>query len=82
MEGLPWGSDGRESAHNAGAWVHAQSCLTLGDPMDYIARQAPLPIEFSRQEYWSGLPFRSPGNLPDPGVEPRYLALKADSFTV
>jgi len=34
-----------------------------------IAHQAPLSMEFSRQEYWSGLPFPSPGDLPDPGVE-------------
>ena len=47
----------------------AQSCLTLCDPMDYIAHQAPLPMRFSRQEYWSGLPFPSPGDLPDPGIE-------------
>ena len=35
---------------------------------------------FSRQEYWSGLPFPSPGDLPDPGIEPRSPALQADSF--
>ena len=35
-----------------------------------IAHQAPLPIEFSRQEYWSGLPFPPPGDLPNPGIEP------------
>ena len=35
---------------------------------------------FSRQEYWSGLPFPSPGDLPDPGVEPRSTALQADSL--
>ena len=35
-----------------------------------IARQAPLSMEFSRQEFWSGLPFPSPGDLPDPGIEP------------
>ena len=34
-----------------------------------VARQAPLSMEFSRQEYWSGMPFPSPGNLPDPGIE-------------
>ena len=34
-----------------------------------VARQAPLSMEFSRQEYWSGLPFLSPGELPDPGIE-------------
>ena len=38
----------------------AQSCPTLCDPMDYIACQAPLSMEFSRQQYWSGLPFPSP----------------------
>ena len=41
--------------------------------------QAPLSIEFFRQEYWSGLPFPSPGDLLDPGTEPRPLALQADS---
>ena len=41
---------------------------------------APLSIEFSRHEYWSGLSFPSPGDLPDPGVEPGSPALKADSL--
>ena len=45
-----------------------------------VARLAPLSIEFSRQEYWSGLPFPSPGHLPDPGIEPRYPTLQADSL--
>ena len=40
-----------------------------------VAYQAPPPMEFSRQEYWSGLPFPSPGDLPDPGIEPRSPAL-------
>ena len=44
------------------------------------AHQAPLFMEFSRQEYWSGLLFPSPGDLPDPGVELLSLALQADSF--
>ena len=35
-----------------------------------VAHQAPLSMEFSRQEYWSGLPFPIPGDLPDPGIEP------------
>ena len=43
------------------------------------ARQAHLCMEFSRQEYWSGLPFPSAGNLPDPGIEPESPALQADS---
>ena len=37
-------------------------------------------MEFSRPEYWSGLPFPSPGDLPDPGIEPRSLTLQADSL--
>ena len=45
-----------------------------------IACQAPVSMEFSRQEYRSGLPFPSPGNLPDPGMEPRSPALQADSL--
>ena len=48
----------------------AQLCLTLHDPMDCIACQVPLSMEFSRQEYWSGLPFPSPGDLANPGIEP------------
>ena len=43
------------------------------------ARQAPLSMEFSRQEFWSGLPFPSPGDLPDPGIEPGSPTLQADS---
>ena len=46
------------------------SCLTLCDPMDR-SHQVPLSMQFSRQEYWSRLPFPSPGDLPDPGIEPR-----------
>ena len=45
-----------------------------------VVHQAPLPMGFSRQEYWSGLPFPSPGDLPDPGIKPRFLALQVDSF--
>ena len=41
-----------------------------------VARQAPLSMGFSRQEYWSGLPFPSPGYLPNPGIEPRSPALQ------
>ena len=40
-----------------------------------VAHQAPLSMEFSRQEYWSGLPFPFPGDLPDPEIEPRSPAL-------
>ena len=45
-----------------------------------VAHQAPLSMEFSRQEYWSGLPFPLPGDLPDAGIEPRSPALQADSL--
>ena len=43
-----------------------------------VARQAPLSMGFSRQEYWSGLPFPSPGDLSGTGIEPRSPALQAD----
>ena len=46
-----------------------------------VAHQAPLSIGFSRQEHWSVLPFPSPGDLPDPGIEPRSPALQADALT-
>ena len=59
----------------------AQSCLTLCDAKDYIACQAPLSMEFSRQEYWNGLPFRPPGDLPDPGIKALSLALAGEFFT-
>ena len=45
-----------------------------------VGHQALLSMPFSGQEYWSGLPFPSPGNLPDPGTEPRSPALQADSL--
>jgi len=46
-----------------------------------VAHQVPLSMGFSRQEYWSGLPFPSPGDLPNPGIEPRSPALQADPLT-
>ena len=46
-----------------------------------VAYQAPLSMGFSRQEYWSGLPFPSPGDIPDPGIEPGSPALKAEALT-
>ena len=45
-----------------------------------IAYQVPPSMEFSRQEYWSGLPFPSPGDLPNPGIEPRSPTLQADTL--
>ena len=46
-----------------------------------VAHQASPAVGFSRQEYWSGLPFPSPGDLPDPGIKPRVPALEADALT-
>ena len=58
----------------------SQSCLIICDLTDYIPQQAPLSMRFSRQEYCSGLPFSSPGDLPDPGIEPRSPELQVDSL--
>ena len=56
-----------------------KSCLTLATPWT-IAPQAPLSVGFSRQEYWSGLPCPSPGDLPNSGIESMSPALRADSL--
>ena len=63
-----------------GGGLVAKSCLTLATPWT-VAHQAPLSMGFSRQKYWSGLPFPSPGDLPDLGIEPRSPALQADSLS-
>ena len=57
----------------------AQSCPTVCDLMDG-SRQAPLSMGFSRYEYWSGWPFPSPGDLPDPRIGTGSPALQADSL--
>ena len=57
----------------------AQPCLTPWDPMNETL-QAPLSMGFSRQGYWSCLPFPSLGDLPDPGIEPGSRAQEADSL--
>ena len=54
-------------------------CPTLAIPWT-VARQAPLSMGFSRQEYWSGWPFPFPGHLPDPGIESGSLALQEGSL--
>ena len=61
--------------------------VTQSNPMDCDSMdcsppglQAPLSMEFSRQEYWWGMPFPSPGDLPDPGIEPGSPVLQADSL--
>ena len=59
--------------------VCAQSCLTTFDTLT-VAHQAPLSMGFSRQEYWSGLPFPPPRDLPSPGIKPTSPALKVGSL--
>ena len=53
----------------------------VSDSLWTVAYQASPSRGFSRQEYWSGLPFPSPGYLPDPGIKPRSPALEADALT-
>ena len=63
-------------------WV-TNSCLTLATPWT-MPHQTPLSMEFSRKEYWSGLPFPPPGNLIDPGIKPEFSvspALEGGYFT-
>ena len=62
---------------SGGGGLVAKSCPTLAT-LWTVARQAPLSMGFSR--HWSGLPFYSPGDLPDPGIEPRSPALQANSL--
>ena len=86
----PWDSPGKNTGVGCHFFLHcmkvksesevAQSCLTPPDPMD-CSLASPLSMEFSRQEYWSGFPFPSPGNLPESGIEPGSPALEADALT-
>ena len=62
-----------------GGGVVAESCPTVATPWT-VACQVPLSVGFSRQECWRRLPFPSPGDRPDPGIEPRSLALQAKSL--
>ena len=63
-----------------GGGLVAKLCPTLATPWT-VAHQAPLSMGLSRQEYWSGLPFSSPGDLPNPQIEPGSPALQAESLT-
>ena len=68
-----------ESNHvGGGIALVAKLCWTLATPWT-VARQAPLSVGFSRQEYWIGLPFPSPGNLPNLGIKPGSPALQTVS---
>ena len=60
--------------------VKLLSCVRLFETQWTVAYQASPSMEFSRQEYWNGLPFPSPGDLPNPGIEPRSPTLQADTL--
>ena len=62
-----------------GGGLVTKLCPTLVTPWT-VALQVPLSMGFSRQEYWSGLPFPSPGDLPNLGIRPGSPALQADSL--
>ena len=82
IDGSPPGSPVRDSpGKNTGMSCHflLQGINSLVSPLT-VAHQAPLSIWFPRQEYWSGLPFPSPGDPPDQGIGPTSLALQADSL--
>ena len=70
MLGLPDGN---------GSGLVAKSCSIFVTPWT-VACQTPLSLGLPRQEYWSGLLFPSPGDLPDPGIEPGFPALQADAL--
>ena len=69
----------RTSQGICGGGFVAKSCLTLATPWT-IAHQAPLSLGFSREEYWNGLPFPFPGDLPDLGIKRGFPALQGDSL--
>ena len=85
-----WDKLGRDKIQWRLMYVHSCQCWKfhplLLSPQEIVAQlwtgthQAPLSMGFSRQEYWSGLPFSSPGDLPDSGIKPRSPALQADSL--
>ena len=62
-----------------GGGIVAKLCPILVTPWT-VACQAPLSMESSRKEYWNGLPFPSPGDLPDPGIKPGSPTLQADAL--
>ena len=62
-------------------YLVGQSCPTLCDPHGLQPARLLCPWGFSRQEFWRGLPFTSPRDLPNPGIEPRSPTLQADSLS-
>ena len=80
--GMNWeiGMDIYTLLMEGGLGLVTKLCPTLETPW-IVASQAPLSMELSRQEYWSGLPFPSPGDLPNPGIEPWSPVLQVDSHS-
>ena len=76
-----WGL-GIPKIRNLSCCLVAKSCSSLCNPMDYIACQSPLSMGFPSQEYWSGWPFPSPGDLPDSGMEPVSPIMAGGFFTI
>ena len=74
-----WSTGGGEKERKKDQGV-SHSVLSASAIPRTVAHQDPLPMRFSRQEHWNGLPFPSPGDRPDPGVEPGSPALRADSL--
>ena len=70
-----------ETFYRVVGYLVAKSCPTLCDPMDHRLPGSSLSMEFSGQEYWSGLPFPSPGDFPDPGIKPTSPALAGGFLT-
>ena len=71
---------GQTAAPKTGSGAGLLSYIRLFVTLWIVARQAPLSMGFSKQEYWNGLPFPSPGKLPDPGIKPGSPALQASSL--
>ena len=78
---VPFQCRGGLSSRNLVIAVQSLSCVQVFATPQAAARQAPLSMGFPKQEYWSGLPFSSPGDLPDPGIEPVSPALAGGFFT-
>ena len=79
---LPGESHGQRSLAGCSPWGRKESDTTKQlTHAQTVARQAPLPMRFPRQEHWSGLPVPSSGDLHDPGVEPTSSALAGRFFT-
>ena len=71
----------RPSVASAHVFLHTWPVVFDSEIPQTVACQAPLPMGFSRQEYWSGLPFPPPGDLPNPGIEPVSPVLEGRFFT-